>query len=90
MDAGVLTMKGKSAAIEEEEDEEVAAADAADLMSHEDLMEAQGPIGAEGSVKMIRVSSKEGQRKKLTKKQLKEIEYAEKRAELVRLGIMPE
>ena len=89
MDAGVLTMKGKSAAVEDEEEEEEAATSAADLMSHEDLMEAQGPIGAEG-VKMVRVSSKEGQRKKLTKKQIKEIEYAEKRAELVRLGIMPE
>jgi hypothetical protein len=87
MNAGVLT--GNNPVVEDDEEEEDKSAADYAHMSEQDLLEAQGPIGADG-VKMIRVSSKEGQRKKLTKKQIKEIEYAEKRAELVRLGIMPE
>lgn len=83
MDAGVLTIGGKTAAVEEEEPvEDTPVADE----PHD--FGAKGPLG--GGVKMVKVSSADGKPKKLTKKQLKQKEYEEKRAELVRLGIMPE
>jgi len=86
MDAGVLTIGGKQAAAEDDDAVDEAAESLPTDVTH-DFDGKKGPLG--GGVKMVKVSSGDG-KKKLTKKQIKEREYQEKRAELVRLGIMPE
>ena len=90
MNAGELTIGGKTAAkdvVEDEVSEE--ALEETDLEGnsmledgHDIEASTNGPIGGG------RVTSEKG--KKLTRKQIKEQEYKEKRAELVRLGIVPE